>query len=77
MYSIFPFPKSKGKEIEIIEFFWTQEISEEPIDNQRCVPPILIYADLINSNNYRSVKAAEDLLNNEIRNKFIRNNFQW
>lgn len=79
-YNIFPFPKSKNKDekIEIIEIFWKQKMPEEwTIDNKRIVPLLLIYADLINSTNYRSVKAAEDLLDNEIRTRFVRDNFQW
>jgi len=41
------------------------------------VDPILIYADLIASNDFRSKEAAKNILKNEIRDKFRRYNFQW
>ena len=41
------------------------------------VGPILIYADLMMSSDYRSRETAQNILENEIRDKFIRYNFQW
>jgi hypothetical protein len=70
--------------IELLEPFWelNGDDQKNPGPHQvssqaKIVDPILIYADLINSNDYRSIDTAENLLDNEIRNRFLEYKFQW
>lgn len=83
-YKIVPLGKNNIKpiKIELIEQFWLDNVQESDAHNgygvtSKIVDPILIYADLMLSNNYRSIETAEKILNNEIRDKFIRHKFQW
>lgn len=85
-YEIIPVRTSskQDNQIEVLEKFWMDDsvmiklnVDELSTSNHQIVAPILIYADLMLSNNYRSIETAENLLNNEIRNQFLQYNFQW
>lgn len=53
-------PDKKG-EVKIYKKFWKDEYEE------RTVPPLLIYADLMGSGNSRCLEAAQIILNDELR----------
>lgn len=80
-YNLVPITKLKDNkfEIEILEKFWLENnVNQKSISNKiNLVDPILIYADLIASNNHRSVITAEQILKNEVRNKFRKHNLLW
>lgn len=85
-YKIVPLGQQResATSIEILERFWEDgsnlvklNFNEVPNEKSTLVSPILIYADLMQSNNYRSIETAENILNNEIRHRFLQNNFQW
>ena len=86
-YKIVPTGKQDNNkiQIEIFEKFWSDsDIVLEHTNSElsfskdkKLVNEILIYADLISSNDYRSFETAEKILNNEIRNKFVGYNLQW
>jgi len=72
--------RQKYEQIEVLEVFWnTDRVSTEKKNGKanNLVDPILIYADLIASNDFRSREAAKNILKNEIRDKFRQYNFQW
>lgn len=73
-YRIFP-SNSKDANIEIIQQFWTKELPN--INLNSLVYSILVYADLLLSNDPRCYQVAETLLNNEIRNSFKEYRLQW
>jgi len=57
-------PDENG-DIEILSTFWN---AENKINNVQTVPPVLIYADLINSAMDRNLETAKMILNNELQN---------
>jgi len=72
----------KKEPIEILEAFWLNYDKNDDFPTKHSltnatVHPILIYADLLFSNNYRSLEAAEQLLQNEIRSQYLQYNLQW
>lgn len=56
-------PATDGK-ITLIEQFWTEK---EPINSQKIVPPILVYADLLNTPNPRNIETAEIIYNKYVK----------
>ncbi|MEM6320625.1 MAG: type IV toxin-antitoxin system AbiEi family antitoxin [Bacteroidota bacterium] len=83
LYKLIPTNLKNKQEgyVELLEAFWLSSDSESGHSanslNSFSAPLILIYADLWLSTNFRNVKTAEQLLQNEIRNSFLRYNFQW
>jgi len=63
--------------IEVLEVFWNENPADNPAKNHLLTDPVLIYAELLNSNNFRSVEAAQHILENEIRDKFIGYKLHW
>jgi|GEM_PF-1153274 len=66
--------------LEVLEVFWNVERLYGNESNQiikNMVDPILIYADLMMSSDFRSREAAKNILKNDIRSKFLRYKFQW
>jgi len=81
-YKIVPIavPQYQQERVEILEVFWnTERLNNNKLNKKvkGIVDPILIYADLMMSSDSRSRQAAQNILENEIRDKFIRYNFQW
>lgn len=83
-YKIVPASKLaiERNRIEVLEKFWVDDFDNNLLDyynslGNQIVDPILIYADLIVSNNYRNVETAEAILDNELRDRFKRYNLQW
>lgn len=76
-FKIMPVNKSRPEgNFEIIEPFWNSK--QRAIDEQDYLAnEIIIFADLLLSKDYRIINAAEKLLDNEIRNRFLKNQFQW
>ncbi len=74
-------PQNHRKElIEVLEIFWNNEHPNERKSNKKIkniVDPILIYADLAMSNQFRSIDTANNILEHEIRDKFIGYKLQW
>ena len=58
-------PDSKG-DIEIIQHFWQEADSLE----KNCAPPILIYADLILSQDPRNIEVADFIFNSYLKTDF-------
>ena len=54
-------PSEKG-EVEILQKFW-----KNGSKNEKVAPPLLIYADLINSGFGRNIETAKQILDNELR----------
>lgn len=83
-YNIVPSNDSDST-IEVLEVFWDDSIihpinslyQAKGLDMKYFADPVITYADLMKSNNYRNFETAERLLNNEIRNKFNGYNLQW
>lgn len=80
-YKIVPFNRpeySQQKRIEVLEVFWnTEQLKGNKSKKANIVDPILIYADLMISNDFRSIETANNILDNEIRNKFIQYQLLW
>lgn len=55
-------PDLNGK-VEVLHFFWKQS----QINNEKTVPPLLIYADLIGSGYSRNIETAQIILENELQ----------
>lgn len=71
-------PMNKKSSIETIEVLQTIEpVNGIPMDYDHLVGDLILYADLINVNDARVLDAAEKLLNNEIRSRFLQNGFRW
>lgn len=58
-------PDENG-DVVILQMFWKLISPSEK--NRAIVPPVLIYADLINSSNDRNVETAEIVFDNELQN---------
>ncbi len=67
--------KPVGETIEVLHAI--EPVNVIPLDYHHLVGDLILYADLINANDARVLDAAEKLLNNEIRSKFLQNGFQW
>jgi len=65
--------KQKEGEVEVFEKFWGWESD----CSTNIVDPILVYADLLLSNNHRNYETAERILKDEIRNRFLDCRVQW
>lgn len=85
-YKFVPVGVNNGsnRDIELLTPFWIptsgkseKETNQTQLQQALTVDPILIYADLIHSTNYRNVETAENLLENEIRDRFIKDKLQW
>jgi len=75
-YQIVPVGTAKkGANIEVLEVFWEEKSTHQPTENYLLTDPVLIYAELLHSNNFRSAEAAQNILDNEIRDKFRRHQF--
>lgn len=55
-------PNNNG-DIEIYSPFWTDKLK---LSNKRVAPPLVIYADLVNSGNHRNLEIAKMILDNEL-----------
>jgi hypothetical protein len=67
--------KPVGETIEVLHAI--EPVNVIPMGYHHLVGDLILYADLINSNDTRVLDAAEKLLNNEIRSKFLQNGFRW
>jgi len=82
-YKIVPIGASQNhpqERIEILEVFWNTVESNGNNSNKKIkntVDPILIYADLMMSINFRSIDTANNILQHEIRDKFIGYKLSW
>lgn len=61
---LIPYPQGK---VEILDTFWNTNIPPE----KNCVPPVLVYADLILSGDRRNQKTAERVYEEYLSNKAI------
>lgn len=76
-YHIVPISRAtKETNIEVLEMFWSEKTGHN-VTKDKLTDPVLIYAELLNSNDFRSVQAAQNILEHEIRDKFIGYKFQW
>jgi len=81
-YKIVPISQSQheNERIEVLEVFWNPEKLKGRNSNEKMkniVDPILIYADLLISNDFRKIETAKNILLNEIRDKFRQYNLHW
>lgn len=70
---------SKG--LELFEAFWADENNNEhiklPLNKNYIADSILIYADLLSTKDFKKLEVADQILNKDIKERFVKNGFQW
>lgn len=76
-YGIVPVSKSTNAQLELLEPFWNKSFEDKTGKELKAQPllvhDLIIYADLLDTKNPRSVEIAEQMFKYEIRDRLLKN----